>query len=213
MHFAYDFDKREVRELNMGGYGSGRSTGRRTTSDFLRLDVRKLQREGWLVAGRSINWRWLTNDEVTSWMQIAVEEGRVVLNYKHCQGEGEWTPQKYPIEIEWTRCNYGGYRAWFRCPARHCGRRVAVLFGGRIFACRQCHQLAYESQREPPHYRALHRAQAIRMRLGGSGSMADPFPPKPKGMHRRTYWKLFQRAEDADAGSIPPWILKHFANR
>ena len=60
---------------------------------------------------------------------------------------------------------------------------MAILYGGIIFACRHCHQLAYECQREPPHYRALNRAQAIREKLGGSGSMADPFPSKPKGMH------------------------------
>jgi hypothetical protein len=35
----------------------------------------------------------------------------------------------------------------------------------------------------PAHDRALRNAQAIRVKLGGSGSMADFFPPKPKGMH------------------------------
>ena len=117
---------------------------------------------------------------------------------------------EYPVEIEWTPCHYGGSRAWFRCPARGCGRRVAILYIGKFAFCRRCGQLAYESQREAPHDRALTRAQAIRMKLGGSGSMADPFPPKPKGMHWHTYWRLFKIAEAADARSFPPWLLKHF---
>jgi hypothetical protein len=33
------------------------------------------------------------------------------------------------------------------------------------------------------YYRALHRAQAIREKLGGSGNIALLFPEKPKGMH------------------------------
>jgi hypothetical protein len=33
------------------------------------------------------------------------------------------------------------------------------------------------------------------MMLGGSGSLAEPFPLRPKGMHRRRYSRLFLRAE------------------
>ena len=32
-------------------------------------------------------------------------------------------------------------------------------------------------------YRALHRAQDIRRRLGGNANMVEPFPEKPEGMH------------------------------
>src|SRR5882724_284865 len=33
----------------------------------------------------------------------------------------------------------------------------------------------------------MHRTQAIRMKLGGSPSLIEDFPPKPKGMQWRTY--------------------------
>jgi hypothetical protein len=37
---------------------------------------------------------------------------------------------------------------WFICPAVGCGRCVAILYGGGIFACRHCYRLAYASSRE-----------------------------------------------------------------
>jgi hypothetical protein len=76
---------------------------------------------------------------------------------------------------------------------------VAILYGGSIFACRHCYQLAYDSQREQPYQRALSRAQAIWMKLGGSACTSDDFPPKPKGMHWRTYERLCLEAERAEA--------------
>ncbi len=36
------------------------------------------------------------------------------------------------------------------------------------------------------------------MKLGGSPSLADPFPDKPKGMWWRTYWRLRKEAEEAE---------------
>jgi hypothetical protein len=58
---------------------------------------------------------------------------------------------------------------------------------GELFACRHCYGLAYESQQEPMHQRGLGKAQKIRMQMGGSQNMFEPFPDKPKGMHWRTY--------------------------
>lgn len=196
----------------MGGYGSGRRSGRDTTSDFRRLDVRQWQKRGYLGSRNWFSWQWTRNGEKVASIVVRTETERVVLSYKHrSAGEEDWQSVEYPVAIEWTPCNYGGLRAWFRCPTRGCGRRVAILYGGTIFACRNCHQLAYDSQREPPHYRALYRAQAIRMKLGGSGSMADLFPPKPKGMHWRTYQRLRMKEAEADARAVPPWLLKRLA--
>lgn len=120
---------------------------------------------------------------------------------------------EYQVQLEWTPCHYGGTRAWFRCPAAGCGRRVAVLYGGRIFACRHCHQLAYDSQNQTVHSRALGRTQAIRMKLGGSPSLLEDFPGKPKGMHWRTYYRLRAQADEAEDRSWPPWLLKMMAVR
>ena len=76
------------------------------------------------------------------------------------------------------------------------------------FACRHRYQLVYDSQREAAYSRALSRAQAIRMKLGGSPNMAEDFPDKPKGMHWRTYDLLCREAEDAQNRSCPPWLIR-----
>jgi hypothetical protein len=105
------------------------------------------------------------------------------------------------VPLKWTSCHYGGSRAWLLCPTVDCGRRVAILYAddtdGTI-ACRHCRNLVYETQRETAGYRDLYRAQRIRMNLGGSGSLGDPFPPRPKGMHERTYLLNLVRAQELE---------------
>jgi hypothetical protein len=43
------------------------------------------------------------------------------------------------------------------------------------------------------------------MKLGGSGSMDDPFPWKPKGMHWSTYYRHVQKSEAIEARL---WVLE-----
>jgi hypothetical protein len=92
-----------------------------------------------------------------------------------------------------------GERLWFIYPGTGCGQRVALLYApGRYFLCRYCYDLVYQSQRDNEMYRALHRAQGIRRRLGGSANMMEPFPEKPKGMHWKTYARLFWEHHEAE---------------
>jgi hypothetical protein len=140
----------------------------------------------------------------------------VVLIYRHRVYGDEWENTREPINITWTACNFGGERPWFMCPGVVngvvCGRRVAVLYGpGRYFLCRHCYDLNYQSQREDSAHRSLSRAQEIRKRLGGSASMTQPFPRRPKGMHRKTYirlWYEHELAYDAYARSMKEHINK-----
>ena len=175
----------------MGGYGSGRGQGGKdTTSDMHPLDIRRLHRVGLLTPGRAFGWNWLRNGDTVASIQIRTEAERVILNYRSRSNGGEWQPMEYPVHLEWTPCNLGGRRAWFRCPARGCGRRVAILFGGSIFACRHCHKLAYQCQRESDYDRAGRRADAIRRRLGWEPGFLNGGGHKPKGMHGRTFERL-----------------------
>lgn len=176
----------------MGGMGSGRryQGGKGTTSDMRVLDIRRLQRDGLLTPGQAFGWNWTRNGEKVASIQIQTEPDRVVLNYRSRSNGGEWQPMEYPVYIEWTGCNLGGRRAWFLCPAKGCGRRVAILFGGSIFACRHCHKLAYASQRETAYDRQARCADKIRERLNWEPGILNSNGRKPKGMHWQTYERL-----------------------
>ena len=60
----------------------------------------------------------------------------------------------------------------------------------------------YRSQSESRAQRAVTRAVAAHMRLGGSGNLLDPFPEKPRGLHRRTYGRLQAAAIAAEERMI-----------
>lgn len=160
------------------------------TDDYRRLDVRRWQRDGLLTPGRAFGWNWYRGDEVRGSIQVRMEADRVILSYRHRSGSGEWKSEEYPVRLDWTPCNYGGRRAWFLCPARRCGRRVAILYGVGIFACRHCYQLAYPCQRETSDERAARRADIIRARLGWQPGIANGNGGKPKGMRWRTFERL-----------------------
>jgi hypothetical protein len=178
----------------MGGMNSGRRDqgGKNTTEDCRVLDVRYLQRGGLLSAGRSFGLDWTRNGEKVASIQVRAETDRVILDYRHQRNGSEWKSVNYPVRIEWTPCNYGGSRAWFRCPADGCTRRVAKLFLGSsgIFACRHCYQLAYASQRESVDDRATRRADRIRARLGWEPGILNGNGGKPKGMRLQTFMRL-----------------------
>lgn len=187
----------------MGGYGSGRQGGGRCTDDMLALDVRKIKRVGRLTLGSWFSWQWTRNGEKMASIQIQVQAGSVVLEYRNRSpnhNDGEWEPLKYTVGLDWTPCTLGGQRVWWRCPAVGCGRRVAVLYGGRIFACRWCYQLAYRSQREADDDRATRRADKLRSRLEWEPGILNGNGWKPKGMHWCTFERL-QREHDAHVGA------------
>ena len=188
----------------MGGFGSGRwQQVKDTTSDMRALDIRRLQRDGLLTSGRSFNWQWSISGEKIADINIRIEANNVILNYRSRRNGGEWQPIEYPVFLERTPCNLGGQRAWFLCPGRGCGRRVAILFGGSIFACRHCHELVYQCQRETDDDRAMRRAEKIRLRLGWEPGIANPEGSKPKGMHWRTFRAL---KADHDTFAEESWM-------
>jgi hypothetical protein len=205
---------------SLGGVGSGnwyRFNKKTTTDECHSVDVRYLHREGLLKAGHWFSLRWSrAGRETGSIRGVVSRDGQpeqITLLYRHQSGaSGEWEDVREPVHLSWTACNFGGERPWFLCPGAGCGRRVAVLYGpGRYFLCRHCYDLTYESQRENGMHRALRRAQAIRERLGGSANMMEPFPEKPKGMHWRTYERLWwehHEAEMEQLAGMREWLDK-----
>ncbi|MBM3549440.1 MAG: hypothetical protein FJX54_21080 [Alphaproteobacteria bacterium] len=182
----------------MGGRGSGNRwhhSGRSTTDDFRSIDVRRWARMGMLRPGYCGGWQWSRNGEVVASIRMRAERDRVILTYRHRSGDSDWKDEEYPVLISRTPCRLGGSRPWFLCPARGCRRRVALLYGGAIFACRRCHQLAYASSREDAGDRASRRADRIRARLGWEPGILNEDGSKPKWMRWRTFDRLTQQHE------------------
>jgi hypothetical protein len=195
----------------MGGYGSGRSGGRLTTENGLTLSLPKLMRDQLFRPGcawrGSIVWTNTTTGErvgsISYEAHLGQDAGRVRLKYTTTRYGGEKRESDYWIQLETTPQPFGGRRWWFACP--FAGRRVAKLYlpnGAVTFASRQAYRLAYRSQREAPHDRALRRAFKLRSKLGADGGIGD-YVPKPKWMRRRTYDRkleeIFAAEEVVDA--------------
>jgi hypothetical protein len=92
--------------------------------------------------------------------------------------------------------------AAFICPAAGCGRRVAILYGGGIFACRHCYRLAYASSREDVSDRAARRADRLRARLGWEPGILNGEGGKPKGMR----WRTFERLAAEHDAFVGEWL-------
>ncbi len=177
----------------MGRYGS-KVTAEETKS----IDIHWLKRKGFLVPGVSSSLSWRRGEEPIGRIGMRAKNVSILLDYRWRQFGGEWEDVTEQVFLTSTPCNYGGQRPWFICP--HCSRRVGKLFGvGKYFLCRHCYRVAYQSQREDRYGRVLGKIQNIRTRLGGSSYLADPFPPRPKGMHETTYQRLLKEAEEAES--------------
>ena len=182
----------------MGGFGSGRYLGiaaKRTTSECFSIDVCRWKREGLLEPHQTFGWQWRTQDgKIAASIGVHTLPDKVILSYRYRKPGEDWREEHYPVLLDWTECNLGGKRPWFLCPG--CGRRVAILYVDSLFQCRQCLRLTYQSQREGHLDRLLRRKDKIRKKLGWQDGMEYR---KPKGMHRKTYLRLIEEYEDADA--------------
>ena len=189
----------------MGGCGSGRPSGggRAKVEACRSIDVNRLHREGCLRGGWMGGWQWSRDGEQVASINLRSDHDRLHLTYRARIGSGEWEDVTESIRIVRLPRWFGGTRPFFICPGvvngTVCGRRVAKLHGpGRYFLCRHCYRLAHASQSESAWDRTLRRANKTRQRLGGNAGTASPFPPKPKGMWRRTYERLREQAFDAE---------------
>lgn len=89
---------------------------------------------------------------------------------------------------------------WLVCPTCDHSRLSLYLSSepGPVWRCRRCARLGYQSEHLDPGRRAARQARAIRQRLGGSGSIVEAIPERPKGMHLRTYRQLCASIVDAE---------------
>lgn len=185
----------------MGGVGSGtwyRWNAKDTVEGQLSIDIRQLKRDNFLTPGIAGIYRWHKGKDNISSICFRVEKERLILMYRYVYDDKNWEEVERTIHFSWTSCNYGGRRRWLMCPVNRCGRRVVVLYGsGGQFACRHCHNLAYECQREDALQRSIRRYDKIIFKIGGNMN-ASHYPDKLKNMHWRTYYRLIDQAEYFD---------------
>jgi hypothetical protein len=191
----------EIREKPMGGIGSGNRWRSKsaTCADFQRIDLATMRRRNWLTPGGPRQLYWTRGGERVGSIGYTVNPHSMTLDYRTRDDGGEWKPVRYEVWLQRTRPHFGGERLWFLCP--RCHRRCRILYGGAYFYCRKCYRLGYESQSEESWQRQITRAEKIRARLGEDQCVEWPFPPKPKGMH----WKTYRRLEAIDGQAQDAW--------
>lgn len=188
----------------MGGYGSGpyghmgSKTGKVATSQCLRLDVRKMKRDGILTPGMNVTWSWTRSNGKESSIGIkTILEDEIRLNYT-ATIDGESTPIETRIRLDYSSCNYGNKRPWFSCP--RCYARVAVLFlKGLHFCCRSCHDLTYYTCQESGNLNnmAIRRVNRVLANLKSDERCGFDIlyyvPRRPRYMHGKTYQRLLRQ--------------------
>jgi hypothetical protein len=155
-----------------------------TVENFQAFDVHVLHRMGALqeplVTYPMVSFRW------PGLVHLAANKWKVDIEFRH------GATQRIPVV--WTSCHFGGWRPWFKCG--RCSQRVGKLYStGVALHCRGCLSLWYSSQRRGAKSRRYLRALKLRLRLGGVAHLQEPFPARPKRMHRKTYARLRRLGE------------------
>lgn len=175
--------------------------GKPTCESTIALNINRLTRAGIFRGVEACLITYSCSDEVYGRVAATVLSPstlRLVLFVRRKKFE-------HVISLSYSSCSYGGERPWFTCPC--CNRRVGTLLltNGR-FVCRHCGGYCYQTQLEQPTGRHIIRGQRLMQRIGGLCECDEP--DRPKGMHRKTYERLYARAEAAFDRSWAPDIEK-----
>jgi hypothetical protein len=141
--------------------GRGRWTDRLTVEECFAFDIGNLVRAGAFEAGYGVPCSTTWNDSLGNaiWRQnfrvFPDQTGALAVHFYHPVPATLCTParvQRQTVQVVTTRCNFGGVRRWFKCAlvkdGHLCKRRVRFLYSTpheRLFGCRKCHDLTYES--------------------------------------------------------------------
>ena len=76
----------------MGGFGSGQRGGKDCTGDMRQVDVRRLQRDGYLSPGMAYGWHWKRDGEIRR-NSHGAGQGCPVTNFKEEGKIHDYQPQ------------------------------------------------------------------------------------------------------------------------
>jgi hypothetical protein len=210
----------------MGGWGSGREEYATTpvVEECRHLDVDRIKKFTKHPGRKGPVW-WGDREDPEAWITVTADGERDVgeetrtarlrLSYTLTDGRTDESEDvEYPVPLEYTECNFGGYRPWFRCPGKvdgeACRRRVRKLYlplyasGARYYLCRECYGLGYRSSRTSgdPVERAEQRYRKAFKKADTENRRPHPnnlpaFPERPKGMHHDTFEDLLADVREA----------------
>ena len=204
----------------MGGFGSGRQGSLPVIENGLKLDLRRMRKQGQFIPDVSFAGGRLVWSDTHSGAQVAN------IGFSFCSsGDHPWfrvqytttqrasEPQKIDEKFNLERFSqpYGGYRWNFICPQS--SKRAQCLYlppGATRFRSRHGFRvpLQYRSQCEDTTSRHITQMHKVTYKVLDAGKpewrekyRAWDFPPKPPGMHWRTYNRLEERYDYYDAAS------------
>lgn len=176
----------------MSGYQGNRKL---RTSELLSLNINTFK------VGRYDNATITSSWNNGSSVNIVKVGDHLILDYV-ATINGTKQSYNYPIDIDYTRCNYGGERKWFICP--HCFKRVGKLYlKGGIFKCRSCQKLNYSLQQENKNDYSIrridHKIYKLQDKLKIERDILNVYCiQRPKGMHHKTFDKLINELQVLD---------------
>jgi hypothetical protein len=150
----------------MGNFGSGKWADvclRKASVEICnKISIKLLRENGFLDYSKAgfVEWRNIAGDvvcsvEVESFISVDVDKTSFLVVRLGVLSSAI----EQRIEFITWPCNYGGFRYYFACPAVangvYCGNRVTKLFlppAGKVFGCRQCYDLTYQSCQESHKY-------------------------------------------------------------
>ncbi len=196
----------------MGGSSSGRyrERNRGTVEAAIRLDLRVMRRQGFLVPGAVTSgvqrWHWVATGQETGSVNVSVDlsdpvSGLVTVRF-NLNGE----PKVQTIDLTSVPMRFGGRRYYFICPQS--GTRCEVLpIAGGVFASRQALRLTYQSQSSDRVDRLRDRARKLEKRL-----WPDKGKPKPRGRNRQRLIEAWVRADTAFEDMFAATVLRRWGH-
>jgi hypothetical protein len=194
----------------MGSSFSGRHSGAPIIEHGLKLDIRRLRKQGLFRPGqcRQVSISWSSGSSVR-----LVFEPDVMRILYNANGQ----PVTDRVSLAPFPQPFGGNRWYFICPST--GKRCQCLYmptGASRFRSRQAFscRLLYLSQTLAPESRYQEQARRIARRVFEAWPAAWrleneekwDFPPKPPWMRWKTYRRLDQRYEAYEEASAGNWI-------
>jgi hypothetical protein len=182
--------------VKVGSWLSGRHPTKVTVESSYTLDIGRLLRTGALVPGAvtsgSIVWSIAATGEKQATIGYEAHMADPAGAYVRLHYTVNGAAQDYRVGLRRAPCRLGGFRWWWQCPRTgHDAAKLYLPSGATMFLSRRAYRIAYRSERGGPLDRSHIRQMRLYAKLGAQYRAFSEFaPPRPKGMHHRTYERL-----------------------